>query len=490
MLAGVLIFCGAFVRIVQWVHYRVLWIDEAQLAYNVATRTFAELVEPLSHLQLAPLGYLFLAKTLTLIFGLSEHAIRLPSIIGGVALLFLFYALARRISSPAAAVVGLAFMVVSKHLIYYSDEFKPYSLDAAWLMVLIALALSASTVKTLSLSRTTLFALVGAVVTWFSFSSAFVLAAIAIVQTVHGVARKDWTRLSRIYGAYACWGLSFALLYFISIGPIREASSATMLEHNSYWKYAGAFMPLPPDSVGDLKWFRMRLVMFFEMPGGFTMPGLAIFAWLSGVVSMYRRDRLSLAFLVMPIVVLLVASGFEVYAFHGRMTLFLVSIQFLLIGEGIAHIAGLLKNRGPLIAALLFVVLIGMPAARAARSTIRPISHHEMNRSLAYIQEHWKSGDRLYIRHGESLVYLYCKSGFDFDEQDCIYPPGPEPFATDLEHLAEELSTFTGRIWFPLVYDLKSHMEEIRAVINEHGTQVDVFHAAGSTALAYEFHRD
>ncbi|HEX7024072.1 MAG TPA: hypothetical protein VF187_04560, partial [Gemmatimonadales bacterium] len=67
-LAGILVL-GAVLRIVEFLHNRSFWVDEAMLALSIGTRSFAELVRPLSYDQTAPVLFLWLVKTSSLIGG-------------------------------------------------------------------------------------------------------------------------------------------------------------------------------------------------------------------------------------------------------------------------------------------------------------------------------------------------------------------------------------------------------------------------------------
>ena len=64
---------GAILHIIPYFYNRSLWIDEAMLANSILTRSFADLVkEPLMNGQSAPVGYLYLQKIITSIFGTAE----------------------------------------------------------------------------------------------------------------------------------------------------------------------------------------------------------------------------------------------------------------------------------------------------------------------------------------------------------------------------------------------------------------------------------
>ena len=72
--ASLLIF-ASLTRIVQYLHNRSLWMDEAALGLNIQNRDFAGLFQPLSNDQGAPVPFLLATKTLYSIFGGSEFVL-------------------------------------------------------------------------------------------------------------------------------------------------------------------------------------------------------------------------------------------------------------------------------------------------------------------------------------------------------------------------------------------------------------------------------
>src|SRR4051812_2825965 len=118
--AGGVIAVGATFRIARYVDNRSLWLDEVFLANNLIGRSFARLFQPLDYRQGAPILFLLLSKLSITVLGHSEYALRLVPLISGLLALPLFHFVARRLVSPAAALLGLGLMAVLEPLIYYS----------------------------------------------------------------------------------------------------------------------------------------------------------------------------------------------------------------------------------------------------------------------------------------------------------------------------------------------------------------------------------
>jgi uncharacterized membrane protein len=141
ILGWILAGLGIFLRLRQYFAGRPLWLDEAMVALNVLLRPYGGLLLPLDSDQTAPFPFLWAVKLGSAIGGTDERALRLAPILGGVALLFLMVPLARRILEPRAAVLAVGLTAVSPILIYYSNEIKPYGLDATMMALLALLTL-------------------------------------------------------------------------------------------------------------------------------------------------------------------------------------------------------------------------------------------------------------------------------------------------------------------------------------------------------------
>ena len=126
---GLLLF-GAVVRIVGFLQNASLSGDEAMLALSIGTRTLSGLLRPLDYGQVATIPFLWAERLITYAFGVSAYTLRIPTLVAGIALLWVLFRLARDLLGPVVAVVALALAATSFPLIRYSVEIKPYILDS------------------------------------------------------------------------------------------------------------------------------------------------------------------------------------------------------------------------------------------------------------------------------------------------------------------------------------------------------------------------
>ena len=184
---------GAALRLVHYLDRRSLWLDEAMLALNVASRGFLELLTPLDYHQAAPLGFLWLERALVALLGPTELALRAPSLVAGVAVI------------PAAAVVGFRLFgepaghlaallcALSPVLVRYSNEAKPYGTDALASLLLVGTAAWVAE-RPEGRGRFAVLAGVGLPAVLLSFPALFTAAAVVAALFLHPVARRLWRR--------------------------------------------------------------------------------------------------------------------------------------------------------------------------------------------------------------------------------------------------------------------------------------------------------
>ena len=412
-LAWLIIGFGVILRFVQYLFNRSLWFDESFLALNIIDRSFLELLQPLNYNQGAPIGFLMLEKIAVQIFNSSEFALRLFPFLSGTASMFLFYIVAKRFIKSEAVPIALALFAISGPLIYYSSEVKQYSSDVFIALMLLYFVTGNICLKRLTASRILVFGVLGATVIWFSHSSVFILAGVGVSLVFFSFVRKEWARIGCFLIAYSVWALSFTLCYLASL----RALSANK-ELLSYW--SGAFMPFPPLSFREIKWFVDAFFSIFSFPVGLSRTGLAALAFLVGSVSIFVKKKEQFFILILPISLVLLASGFHLYPFKGRMILFLVPILLLFIAEGVEQIRDKTKHNSPLIGIAFICILFLAPSLSASKLLIKPRTLEEIKPVINYIRENKQNDDVLFLYYGAIPAYKYYSKIFNIDNNHYI----------------------------------------------------------------------
>lgn len=436
---------GAALRIREYLLSNALYEDEAALAQNIINKSVAGLWGRLESNQVAPVGFLMLEKLAVTLFGSNEYSLRLFPLLFSLASLFLFCEAARRYVTGAVLLFGLGLFAASGYLIHYSAQVKQYTGDVA-----IALAITVAglhlTSRMLTTKRIAWFASLGAVVIWFSHPSVFVLAGVGSSLCLAAIWRRDWQRLARLAVACGIWLVSFLTFFVVSL---RNVSVNATLETS--WDMKGTFMPLPPRSVSDLRWFPDALFRSFSNP--FTSPFriIAIAVLIIGLFAVYRVSRQRLLLLTLPVLFTLAASGIHKYPFGKRLILFLIPAVILLIASGIQL---LLSSRVSLqvVGVVLALLLVLKPLGGAASHARLGPASQDIRNIMSYVRDQRKAGDSIYFYHGQRDAFHYYAPRLGFEEGEYILgsdPPGkargPAVMETDKQDLDQLRGR--GRVW-------------------------------------------
>jgi mannosyltransferase len=119
---------GALVRV--WgLSDHGLWIDEYGTWWTVAGESWGDCWNRALAIHGQSPFYYFVVRASTELLGPGLFSLRLPSLVSGIGLLALGYPLALRVfRDPRIALLAVAAFAVNEHLIYYSQEARPYGL--------------------------------------------------------------------------------------------------------------------------------------------------------------------------------------------------------------------------------------------------------------------------------------------------------------------------------------------------------------------------
>ena len=396
---------GAALRILRYLSDRSLWLDEAYLANSILTYSFKQLLTtPLMHWQAAPPGFLLLQKLAMTVFGTSEYALRIVPLLAGLGSIPLFFGIIRRCLNPAAQVLAMALFGTLDPLIYYSGEAKQYGLDVAIALAILLMAMRWRERPT-GWRRPLALAAVGVLGVTCSHPAIFTLAAVAIVLLIEFLREQNGSAAIRVALIGLLWAGLFVLNYFEFLRPLIHHSGLT-----AYW----AADYVPRDPLGAIKWLGIELYQLFANYSTMWLPlvDTAIIATLVGFVPLWRRDRTALALLTLPLLLTLGAAMVHAYPFGSRLVLFLVPSLVILIGAGGAMIWESFPPGRRFIAGLILLSILLPTAARDAFYLIVPQKREEIHPVLAYVRDHRRSGDRLYVFCMSEVPFRYYADRF------------------------------------------------------------------------------
>jgi hypothetical protein len=394
-----LILLGAGLRLAAYARGRPLWLDEASLSLNIASRSLVGLTGTLDYHQFAPIPFLWGEWLVTRVAGVSEYTLRALPLAAGIVLLIFFWPVARRLLGDLEAVVATALASISLPLIYYASEVKQYGVDA--LVTVLLLGLMVSVLHNPRSSRAWRRLTIGGTLSlWLSQPSVFVLAGLgmALIAAPAVRAAPRWKREAAI--ACGVWLSAFLLLYIL---VYRGGSGDAYLRE--YW--GGTFLsPGAPNIMRRvLRAARYALVepVFRPASPNWFAAGYALGALFTvGVYSAARRHGPTVALvLIIPYGAVAIASALGKYPIAERLLLFLAPLLFMVYAVALVFLTRCLPARARSIASLALVPLL---LAWRAESVLEFVAHPPMT-----------SGDSRDVisraeqgNHGEP-VYLYAE---------------------------------------------------------------------------------
>ncbi len=293
----VIILLGLTLRFVPYIENRSLWLDESSIALNIVNRSYSELLLPLDMDQGAPPGFLLVEKLSTMIIGENEYALRLFPLICGLLSVFIFYLLARQTLDKEVLILGLFLFSVSTTSVYFASEVKQYSSDVLISMLLIWLTIKQIS-KSPDVKNLFIYAVAGIVAITFSHPSVFILAGCGTTMIISSIIKKNSKQLFYYLSASSIWLAFFVIIYLLHF-RFLEQNNLLM----NYWR--NAFMPFPPTSIEDLKWFFLTSQQVFKNPMGYTIGGLASFLFILGGIYQWQKSREIFFIFILPIFLLL-----------------------------------------------------------------------------------------------------------------------------------------------------------------------------------------
>lgn len=467
-------------RIAQYAHNRSLWFDESLLALNILHRPFGHLLQPLDYNQGAPIGFLFLQKLITVLFGGSEFALRALPLAAGLASLFLFWRVANLCVAPRVAVLAIALFAVSGALVYYSSEVKQYSFDVAVSLGLLWAVLACRN-SAFDARKLVLLGALGAAAIWFSHPASLLLAGVGMVLIVETAAARDWTRIQRLPAPMLIWVLSFAICYLVTLHGLSR--NHALLD---YWQEY--FFPTPFWRWHSVAWFFDRSV---AIVGELTdmVPILGAALMVAGIGAMWRNRRDILFLLIAPVLVTVLAAALHKYPLGGRLLLFCCPILLLLLAEGTVWCAEKLGGRLPLVAPVVIALVLAQPIVTAAYHLIHPTLIEDIRPAIAYIRSRQRPGDVWYVYHFARFQFQYYaeRQGLSRENvrigEDCA--GDRKCYLADLDHLRG-----TPRVWilFSHIWTGDGVNEEELFVnhLDGIGVRLDEFHARQARAYLYD----
>jgi hypothetical protein len=422
---------GIALRLVRYLHNPSLWFDESDIAIDLISRPFSDIINPSTDFtQAYPYVFLMLVKTLISLLGNGEYVLRLFPLLSGIVSLFLFLRVAKHFVEPKAVLIGLGLFAVSDSLVMQSSNLKPYSSDVAFTLLLYALAVNIR-LKGFSIPRLIFIAVAGALIIWLSSPSVFVLAGIGICLGVFSFMKRRWSESVKLLIVVLIWSASFLANYIFYLKGLKAHFA---LDMEGMLAREGALMPIPPSSAADIKWFMDLFFDIFNNPLGMTLTGISALAFIIGLAALYSRQKDNFYILISPAVLAFLAAASHQYPFKGRFILFLLPLFLLVLAEGAEFIRNRTIQHSKIIAITFIALLFLHPISISAYRTIKPFYWEDIKPVLNYVKSNWQEDDILYVHYFAQYPFDYYSkhspSAYTFGDREYIIGVAPKKWYT------------------------------------------------------------
>ena len=465
--------------------------DELSLTYNLLNRSPLELTtKPLEFEQVAPIGFLLLEKLLITIFGQSDYFLRLPAFLAGCISLVLIQHLLTKTGGKYGNLFALCAFAFGNYLIYYSSELKQYETDVLICLILTLLFYQHFAKETTIQDFLGLGAF-GAVALCFSHPALFVCMAVGLALYIHYW--KDKQKLIWVSIVGLLWVGVFLTIYFVLL---RYQTRSEYLI--TFWGNLLSYMPVPP--WRDLGWFPKALNgLFFVVAGLSSGLILVSLIYLVGFWAFLEQKNWQFAyFLIIPIGLNMIASGFQKFPFHGRLILYLLPLIFLVLGKGIDTIIARIHNRPAAnIAFLGLMILLLKPIGPTVNTYLftQKYVRDDLKPVLSFMKDNKQTGDLAYLYHYAVGTYTYYAPSYDLENLDAI---NGQNFSKNAKRYERELLSLPRgqRIWFVFSFvgqanlnknEDQNEREYILNYLEQHGFLIKEFYSTNNASSAHLF---
>ena len=332
---------AVFLRFKAYLFNVSFWFDESALALNIINRSFLGLLKPLGYTQCAPYGFLVLTKLITKLFGTSEYAFRFLPFLASILSIPAFYFLSKKVLNKKWSILIANYLfVVNSWLLYYTKEFKQYSVEM-FFAIILTLYLSSLDLKTLSVKKCLALGFVFFIMFLFSMPVAFILAAFCLYL----IYKNKKTSIKQIFFISLPFILCALPYYFIYLKP-----SKIMMTAFWYQLWGLGYIKFTPEFLYQF------FVYFFNFTFGSNYNPLpALILTSIGTFLIFKDKKRINAIILLIFLVAILASILHLYPILHRLHLYLTPFVLLIAVKTLDVLSFKCKRK---IIVAIFIVLL------------------------------------------------------------------------------------------------------------------------------------
>lgn len=328
-----------------------LWLDEAINTLAARNYSLIDLITQYARADFHPPGWFIILWFWTKLFGYSEIAVRIPSVIFGILTIWTVYLSAKKFKSRELGIIAALLLSINPLHIYYSQEARMYSLATLAVSINIFLLIKVVKKEKLNLFYLILsnfFVLASDYVAYFIFPAQFVF---LLLYQKHLL--KKW--LIALFSALliGVWWLP-TFLGQLNVGVITSSNLPT-------WKFINGAFDFKTLPLTFVKFIIGRISLTDKLLyGAVLLPVCNFFAYLlwRGVKSSDNLSRkLLLSWLVIPSLIATIIS-FQVPVYNYFRVLYILPPFIILISLGILSFRRFYFILGSVVLVELFCSLV------------------------------------------------------------------------------------------------------------------------------------
>lgn len=416
ILLFIILCAGVLLRSVAYFSNYTLWLDECSLALNVLNKGFSGFFAKLDYIQSAPPLFMGLTKIVTGILGFNTFSLRLLPFLSSLLALPLFYFFSKKIlSNKISVITAFAVFCLNYNLIYYSNEFRFYSVDVFLFILGFLLALKFD-IQKMSFKKAFLFGISGFALFLISTPFGFILGAFVILNILKSYKTKEnWLKILTFLSP------SVLLMPFYLIFTLLPSREAKIMYFKNYFE--GGFINLNPLNL--LSVLRENLVYFFSQEY-FILFGALLFitGFVLVLLNLKSKDekvfKISLLTLIIFILVL-TASYLKIYPIKERIALYLFPFFVVFILKPLDLLS---KRRIFLSGFLILSVILFLSSYNLSYfKNIYPEMKAKKGdgaKIMTILKDSFKDGDILVYNDASNTVYQYNAIQAGFSARDFI----------------------------------------------------------------------
>lgn len=390
VLVTMLTITGLILRII-WLN-EGLWIDEILTLVKLVPLTAWEIVSQYDSLNNHVL-YSLLAHYSISVFGDTAWALRLPAVLFGVATIPASYYLGRQLASRNEAFLATAFLVVSYHHVWFSQNARGYTGMLLGTVLLSILFIRLITQNKPGVRSVLAYAFIAALATWVHLTSAFVVIAhgmiwLLAIASRGGKKKRDLKPATGL--AIVLSGVFTLALYFPVLTQLFSQFSVDAIV-NPVLAQENAAADIGIWATSDWVLSELVVAMSRAIPGGWSAIIIGVLAMATGTISYIRQGVVAAGIVILPALVTLFFISTMVGTIFPRFLFSSASFFLLIAVRGgfslSAAFLPILSARQVAIIGLIFV----LSSASMLPAAWRPKQNYPA--AAAYINEQRMPGD-------------------------------------------------------------------------------------------------